>query len=106
LANRRLLLGRRLHNSQPLTICNDFPSASFAPAGISAFRFLLSTFHPPATQWPLRRTIMSGAHIAAMHTINFVHAAYVPNNSNLRAHQPNLTHQFQRFSVSAFQHFP
>jgi hypothetical protein len=49
---------------------------------------------------------MSGAYVVAMYTINFVHAAYVPNNSNLRAHQPNLSHQFQRFRVSAFQHFP
>ena len=32
---------------------------------------------------------MSGAYVVAMYTINFVHAAYVPNNSNLRAHQPN-----------------
>jgi hypothetical protein len=75
------------------------PTALFP---ISAFRFLLSTFPPPVLEWPLRRTIMSGAHVVGMYTINFVHAAYVPNNSNLRAHQPNLTDQFQRFSVSAF----
>jgi hypothetical protein len=49
---------------------------------------------------------MSGAHLVAIYTINSTHAAYVPDDSNLRAHQPNLTHQFQRFSVSAFQHFP
>jgi hypothetical protein len=49
---------------------------------------------------------MSGTHVVAMYTINFVHATYVPDNSNLRAHQPNLTDEFQRFSVSAFQHFP
>ena len=49
---------------------------------------------------------LSGAYVLAIYTINFVHAAYVPNNSNLRAHQPNLTDQFQCFSVSAFQRFP
>ena len=32
---------------------------------------------------------MSGAHLVAIYTISSVHAAYVPNNSNLRADQPN-----------------
>jgi hypothetical protein len=97
-----LLLLRRPHHSQPLTVCDDFSS-------VSAFCFLLSTFPSPTLptrQWRLRRAIMSGAHLVAIYTINSTHAAYVPDNSNLRAHQPNLTHQFQRFSVSAFQHFP
>jgi hypothetical protein len=100
--NRRLLLLRRPHHSQPLTVCDDFSS-------VSAFCFLLSTLPSatlPALQWLLRRAIMSGPHVVAMYSINSVHADYVPDNSNLRAHQPNLTHQFQRFSVSAFQHFP
>jgi hypothetical protein len=43
---------------------------------------------------------MSGAHLVAIYTINSTHAAYMPDDSNLRAHQPNLTHQFQRFSFS------
>jgi hypothetical protein len=34
---------------------------------------------------------MSVAHVAAMYTINFVHAAYGLDNSNLRAYQPNRT---------------
>jgi hypothetical protein len=87
--NRRLLLLCRLHHPQAHATHDDF---------------VWSTL--PARQWRLRRTIMSGAHLVAMYSINSVHADYVPDNSNLRAHQPNLTHQFQRFSVSAFQHFP